>query len=107
MCLIKHVGIVSEKQAIVPGQEYIMEGICVKNRINYRRWTSVAAIALSTHCAIAAQAQDTAATIDSAGDIVVTARRSEENIQSTPVSVTAFNDEMLRSASISETADLM
>lgn len=40
-------------------------------------------------------------------DIVVTARRSEESIQSTPVSVTAFNSEMLRESGIRQTSDLM
>lgn len=43
----------------------------------------------------------------STDDIVVTARRESENIQSTPVSIVAFNEEMLRSANIQNTADLM
>jgi iron complex outermembrane recepter protein len=69
---------------------------------------SMAAIALATSAVAAnAQAQDNAAGADGAGEIVVTARRSEESIQSTPVSVTAFNEELLRSASIAETSDLM
>src|SRR3546814_11902002 len=40
-------------------------------------------------------------------DIVVTARRTAENIQSTPVSVTAFSGDMLRQSSIRATPDLL
>src|SRR3546814_19593774 len=40
-------------------------------------------------------------------DIVVTARRTAENIQSTPVSVTAFSGDMLRQSSIRDTQDLL
>jgi hypothetical protein len=40
-------------------------------------------------------------------DIVVTARRAWENIQATPVSVAAFNEEVLRLANIQSTSDLM
>ena len=39
--------------------------------------------------------------------IVVTARRTSEDIQSVPVSVTAFSAETLRQASISDTQDLL
>jgi iron complex outermembrane receptor protein len=39
--------------------------------------------------------------------IIVTARRSGENIQSVPVSVTAFSPATLRAANITKTADLM
>lgn len=52
----------------------------------------------------AAQDAPTAADTD---EIVVTARRGAENIQSTPVSVTAFNNEMLRQSGINQTSDLM
>lgn len=41
------------------------------------------------------------------GDIVVTARRTAENIQSTPVSVTAFGSESLRQSQIRDTQDLL
>lgn len=41
------------------------------------------------------------------GDIVVTARRTAENIQSTPVSVTAFGTESLRQSQIRDTQDLL
>jgi iron complex outermembrane receptor protein len=40
-------------------------------------------------------------------DIVVTARRTAESIQATPVSVTAFTGDMLRQASIRDTQDLL
>lgn len=41
------------------------------------------------------------------GDIIVTARRTAENIQSTPVSITAFGFESLRQAQIRDTQDLL
>jgi iron complex outermembrane receptor protein len=41
------------------------------------------------------------------GDIIVTARRTAENLQSTPVSVSAFNADTLRQASIQNTQDLL
>lgn len=41
------------------------------------------------------------------GDIIVTARRTAENIQSTPVSITAFGAESLRQAQIRDTQDLL
>src|SRR3546814_8802594 len=40
-------------------------------------------------------------------DIVVTARRTEERLQSVPVSVVAFTQESLRAANVSSTEDLM
>ncbi|MDB5700837.1 MAG: TonB-dependent receptor [Sphingomonadales bacterium] len=40
-------------------------------------------------------------------DIVVTARRTAESIQATPVSVTAFTGDMLRQSSIRDTQDLL
>lgn len=65
----------------------------------------------------AAKAQETATTAtvevteDDSGiasdDIIVTARRSAEKLQSTPVSITAFSDDTLRSAGIRQTSDLM
>ncbi|MFD2137462.1 hypothetical protein ACFSLT_23915 [Novosphingobium resinovorum] len=65
----------------------------------------------STVLAIAAPAQaqsDTAAqNLDQpGGDIVVTARRREESAQTVPVSVTAFNSEMLREKAVVSTQDL-
>ncbi|WP_395396629.1 TonB-dependent receptor [Novosphingobium sp. BL-8A] len=43
---------------------------------------------------------------DPGGDIVVTARRREESAQTVPVSVTAFNETMLREKAIVSTQDL-
>ena len=51
--------------------------------------------------------EQTAGQLESAGDIVVTARRTAENIQSTPVSVVAFGAETLRQATIRDTQDLL
>ena len=48
-----------------------------------------------------------AADANASGDIIVTARRTSENIQSTPVSVTAFGTESLRQAQIRDTQDLL
>jgi len=39
-------------------------------------------------------------------EIVVTARKSEESLQSTPVAVTALNEQMLAEAQVTELADL-
>ncbi len=51
--------------------------------------------------------EKTAGDLASAGDIVVTARRTVESIQSVPVSATAFSAESLRQASIRDTQDLL
>jgi len=57
-----------------------------------------------------AQAQEQQQGASQGGDpsdqIVVTARRREENAQTVPVSVTAFNEEMLREKAIVSTQDL-
>ncbi len=55
-----------------------------------------------------AQAQEGAARVseDPGSDIVVTARRREESAQTVPVSVTAFNEEMLREKAVVSTQDL-
>lgn len=39
-------------------------------------------------------------------DIVVTARRTEENIQTTPVAVTALSTEMIKQAQVGDVAGL-
>lgn len=80
----------------------------LKAGLDFRAALMVSAIYLLPASALAQEntplALDASAASD---DIVVTARRSEENIQSTPVSVTAFNSDMLRTATIQNTADLM
>ncbi|WP_404476507.1 TonB-dependent receptor [Novosphingobium sp. BL-52-GroH] len=64
--------------------------------------------------AVHAQEQDTAAAqtearrpVSSSEDIVVTARRVEESVQSTPVSVTALSGADIAKSGITDTADLM
>lgn len=70
---------------------------------------SAALLAIAPTAAFAQQSIESTAHVAEAENdaIVVTARRASENIQSTPVSVAAFNADMLRSASIESTADLM
>jgi iron complex outermembrane recepter protein len=76
--------------------------------------SSAAAIAAAMLCVTntgtaAAQGVSSASDENAAGEdeIFVTARRSEESIQSTPVSVTAFSGDSLRAAGITKTEDLM
>ena len=61
-------------------------------------------LAVSTPAAFAQSAPQISD--DPGGDIVVTARRREESAQTVPVSVTAFNGEMLREKAIVSTQDL-
>jgi len=65
-------------------------------------------------CAATAQAQAPAEeqerqarSSSTAGEIVVTARRVEESLQATPVSITAISGEEIAKAGIEDTADLM
>jgi iron complex outermembrane receptor protein len=76
--------------------------------------TSAVAIAAAMVCVMnagtaaaqeAAPGGDSKATVEH--EILVTARRSEESIQSTPVAVTAFDNDLLRAAGIAKTEDLM
>lgn len=55
----------------------------------------------------AAQAVDEATSADQGlGEIVVTARRREENAQTVPISISAFNADVLKARGISNTLDL-
>src|SRR6185295_5968039 len=56
----------------------------------------------------ASRAQEQASASDSAAleEITVTARRREENLQRTPVSVSAYTDKMLTERSIENVTDL-
>ncbi|WP_336971124.1 TonB-dependent receptor [Sphingobium aromaticiconvertens] len=56
---------------------------------------------------IATSAATVPVAADTDRDIVVTARRTAESIQSAPVSVTAFSADTLRQASIKDTQDLL
>ena len=69
--------------------------------------SSSAAVAQSADQPPAAGPEATAGQIDNSGEIVVTARRTAENIQSTPVSIVAFGAETLRQATIRDTQDLL
>lgn len=69
---------------------------------------SFIALAASITAPRVAHAQDAPAEVAAEEDeIIVTARRSAENIQSTPVSITAFDSDSLRDAGVKTTADLM
>jgi iron complex outermembrane receptor protein len=70
-----------------------------------KRLSVIAAVALNSTVPIQAFA-DGDRPQASLEEIVVTARRAEEGLQSTPVSVTAFNNEGLRENSISTPEDL-
>lgn len=73
----------------------------MRNILHHRNCVSGAAIAIAALQGAAVQAQEVSASNALDNDaIVVTARRAAENIQSTPVSITAFNADTLRSASI-------
>jgi iron complex outermembrane receptor protein len=73
---------------------------------------SLAALLLAATASPALAQQQSGSEADFAGgqadgDIIVTARRTAENIQSTPVSITAFGTESLRQAQIRDTQDLL
>jgi iron complex outermembrane receptor protein len=84
---------------------------------NYRTRGFVALLLVTTAAPAYAQASATADAQSGAvadetgspenGDIIVTARRTAENIQSTPVSVVAFGAESLRQSQIRDTQDLL
>jgi iron complex outermembrane receptor protein len=61
--------------------------------------------------AVPAFAQDTARAADeaagtNAGDIIVTARRSEERLQDVPISITVFNQQQLNNRNVTTATDL-
>src|SRR4051812_31216422 len=64
--------------------------------------------ALGSLCAPEAQAQQVAQAVGVGGleEIVVTARRREENIQSVPVAITAFGTEEIRQRNITNMYDV-
>jgi iron complex outermembrane recepter protein len=85
----------------------IVDGIAMANQRKMvpRRWAHCAGIALLAG-AIVAQAQQTTATTQgpSAGleEIVVTAERRSENLQSVPIAITAFTTESLHSRNLTD-----
>lgn len=69
------------------------------------RWLTGSALAM---LAVAANAQDKAAAADPAADeIIVTATRRAESLQSVPASITAFNDKTIQAAGIVRPADFI
>ncbi len=83
-------------------------------QLGLRAGALVASVVALNH-SIGAMAQDTApseasaasaAAPSDAGDIIVTARRREESLQSVPVAIAAFTSESLRARGIRDTIDL-
>jgi len=68
--------------------------------------STVAAMLMSTSALAQTAATPAVSADDSSGDIVVTARRKEENLQNTPVAVTAFSQKMLDQRAIRTPLDL-
>ncbi|MEA3300961.1 MAG: TonB-dependent receptor [Pseudomonadota bacterium] len=66
----------------------------------------IKALAAAVAIAPAAQAQTEQPAARTLEEIVVSARRTEESLQSVPVSVTAFDDKALREMTITSTEDL-
>lgn len=66
----------------------------------------VAAMAVSAPAMAQTDVAPAASADDSTGDIIVTARRREENLQSTPIAVTAFSQRALDEKSIRSPLDL-
>lgn len=66
---------------------------------------SLLAFATPSHAQDTA-AQDTNPSASDAGDIVVTARRSEERLQDVPISITVFNQQQLDNRNVATGADL-
>ncbi|HMO68750.1 MAG TPA: TonB-dependent receptor plug domain-containing protein, partial [Novosphingobium sp.] len=73
--------------------------------MSYRKSTILAATALATVVTVPAFAQSSSDGIDG-GDIIVTARRTEERLQDVPISMTVFNQEQLTQRNIAVATDL-
>lgn len=67
---------------------------------------SVALSGLAMACPVAAQEDTAQESASSVGDIIVTARRREETLQSTPLAMSAITSEELESARIERLSDL-
>ena len=67
---------------------------------------SLLPVAVQAQTAAAPAAQDRAISGDGLGDIVVTARRREENLQSVPIAVTAFTSETIAQKGITDRTSL-
>src|ERR1043166_4840621 len=79
----------------------------------FRMWSSLGALLASTSGAALAQSAPDDATLPQAtsesalGEIIVTARRREENLQEVPVAVSAFSSETLLRAGVTKAEDLV
>ncbi|MFA5495094.1 MAG: TonB-dependent receptor [Porticoccaceae bacterium] len=73
---------------------------------NHSKLLPYATLALSSVIAATAQAQVDAPSVRQLEEIVVTARRTEESLQSVPVTITAFDQNALNEKSINTTQDL-
>lgn len=73
-----------------------------------RLCVSHVALALAVCVAQPTFAQDTAVPVDAndSGEIIVTAQKRSENVQSVPISIAAFNDEALTKANVATVLDL-
>ena len=69
-------------------------------------WSAVAVVLVSASMATAAAAQDAAPSQDTIAEVVVTAQFRAENVQSTPLAITAVNAAMLESRSQTSIADV-
>src|ERR1700744_3212325 len=85
-----------------------MGRVYMKKRTGSVLLTGVAAATLSPGLITPAIAAETAATdsADELTEIVVTARRTEENLQDVPISITVFNQQQLENRNIVNAGDL-
>lgn len=76
-------------------------------KTNNRAFLKYSILAIASTMSLGAGAQNSSSdTARALEEVIVTARRTEESIQSVPVTITAFNNEMLREKSISTLEDL-
>ena len=68
--------------------------------------TGLAAAALGQGFATPVAAADTPAAEEDFTEIIVTARRTEENLQDVPISITVFNQQQLANRGVVSAADL-
>ncbi len=89
--------------SLVPGIAYAQQASPPANPTPPRPAETVDNAAQSPNAQVASQAQADSGGI---GDIVVTARRTSENLQSTPVAVTALESETLELTQVQDAVDL-
>lgn len=90
----------------ISGHSYEEEEIKMKTiRLMATLATSAAAIALLPTSAVAQEAEE-AASSGFGDEIIVTARRTDENLQDVPVAVAAFNSDALDRATVQELSDV-